>query len=99
MTNTPSDHADGCGRGDPPFPWDWEPSLEALLGEPMVRLLMTRDGVIEDELRALMRKLARRRERQRNPEGKGGRRRVRSECANPVEQPADLRQRHDLGGH
>jgi hypothetical protein len=39
---------------DGPYTHDEEPSLDHLLNDPIVRLLMARDGVQEDTLRALL---------------------------------------------
>ena len=40
-----------------------EPTLEDMLAEPIVRVVMARDGVDPDEVRALMRQLSRARTR------------------------------------
>ncbi len=53
-------HPVGCGRSG-----EWqdgyrEPSLEDLLSDPMVRLLMRRDRLVADEVEDLLRSAARR---------------------------------------
>jgi hypothetical protein len=48
-----------CASGD--YTHNEEPTLDALLGEPIVRLVMARDRVAEDHIRQLVDALLRRR--------------------------------------
>ena len=47
-----------------------EPSLEEILGDPIVHLVMARDGVCEEELRALLKSIRCRPHEKRHGEAK-----------------------------